>query len=202
MSNIKPVKMNVAPIIENRELRYAVKHQEDGLKLRGIWQCDQFRNGKLISGGYPEPPNIFPTLGIGRMLTVYFHDIAKAAEEIFYVGIFKANVTPAAGDTAAAKLGAAGTYLECQDADYDLPLTDKPAYTTVDTETATITNAAARAEFTIAATITVYGAFLGTSKAKTAVDGYLTAAKRFVASRAVIDNDVLSITYEISVTSS
>lgn len=202
MSNIKPIKMNVAPIIENRELRYAVKHQEDGLKLRGIWQCDQFRNGKLISGGYPEPPNIFPTLGIGRMLTVYFHDIAKAAEEIFYVGIFKANVTPAAGDTAAAKLGAAGTYLECQDADYDLPLTDKPAYTTVDTETATITNAAAKAEFTMAATITVYGAFLGTSKAKTAVDGYLTAAKRFVASRAVIDNDVLSITYEISVTSS
>ncbi len=94
------------------------------------------------------------------------------------------------------------TYLECQDADYDLPLTDKPAYTTVDTETATITNAAAKAEFTIAASITVYGAFLGTSKAKTAVDGYLTAAKKFTASRAVIDDDVLSIEYSISVTSS
>ena len=202
MGRIIPVKMNMEPIIENRELQYAVKHQGDGLLLQGIWQCDQFRDGELISGGYPESPNIFPTLGIGRMLTVYFHDIAKAASEIFFVGIFKANVTPAAGDTAAAKLGAAGTYLECQDADYDLPLTDKPAYTTVDTETATITNAAAKAEFTIAASITVYGAFLGTSKAKTAVDGYLTAAKRFTASRAVIDDDVLSIEYSISVTSS
>ena len=202
MGRIIPVKMNMESIIENRELQYAVKHQGDGLLLQGIWQCDQFRDGELISGGYPESPNIFPTLGIGRMLTVYFHDIAKAASEIFYVGIFKANVTPAAGDTAAAKLGAAGTYLECQDADYDLPLTDKPAYTTVDTETATITNAAAKAEFTIAASITVYGAFLGTSKAKTAVDGYLTAAKRFTASRAVIDDDVLSIEYSISVTSS
>ena len=194
--------MNMEPILENRELQYAVRHQNDGLQLQGIWQADQFRDGKLISGGYPEPPNIFPTLGIGRMLTVYFHDVAKAAAEIFYVGIFKANVTPAAGDTAAVKLGAAGTYLECQDADYSTPLTDKPAYNTVDTTTATISNSAAKAEFTMAASITIYGAFLGTSKAKTAVDGYLTAAKRFTASRAVISADVLSIQYDISVTSS
>lgn len=202
MGRIIPVKMDMDPIIENRELAYAVKHQGDGCAFQGIWQCDQFRDGKLISGGYKEPPNIFPTLGIGRMLTVYFHDIAKAAAEIFYVGIFKANVTPAAGDTAAAKLGAAGSYLEMQDADYDSPLTDKPAYNTVDTETATITNAASKAEFTMCASNTVYGAFLGTSKAKTAVDGYLTAAKRFSSSRSVIDNDVLSIEYSISVTSS
>ena len=202
MNRVIPVRFDMEPILENRELQYAVKHQGDGCAFQGIWQCDQFRDGKLISGGYKEPPNIFPTLGIGRMLTVYFHDIAKAASEIFYVGIFKANVTPAAGDTAAVKLGAAGTYLECQDADYDLPLTDKPAYTTVDTTTATVTNAAAKAEFTMAASITVYGAFLGTEKAKTATTGYLTAAKRFTASRAVIDDDVLSIEYSISVTSS
>jgi len=203
MGRIIQAKMNMEPLFENRDLRYAVKHQGDGVGFQGIWQCDQFRDGKLISGGYPEQPNIFPTLGIGRMLTVYFHDIAKAAEEIFYVGIFKANVTPAAGDAAATKLGAAGTYLECQDSDYDDPLTNKPAYTTADTETATITNAVAgKAEFTMADTLTVYGAFLGTEKAKTATAGYLTAAKRFTASRAVIADDVLSITYEISVTSS
>ena len=203
MGRIIQAKLNTESIIENKELRYAVKHQGDGLGFQGIWQCDQFRDGKLISGGYSEKPNIFPTLGIGRMLTVYFHDIAKAAEEIFYVGLFKANITPAAGNTAAACLGAAGTFLECQNADYDLPLTDKPAYTTADTETATITNAVAgKAEFTMAATLTVYGSFLSTSKAKTAVDGYLTAAKRFTASRAVIDGDVLSVSYEISVTSS
>ncbi|MGP8337657.1 MAG: hypothetical protein ACT6FC_05415 [Methanosarcinaceae archaeon] len=202
MSRIIQAKMNMSPILENSELKYAVKHQEDGIGFKGIWQCDQFRDGELISGGYPEPPNIFPTVGLGRMLTVYFHDIAKAAEEIFYVGLFKANVTPAAGNTAATCLGAAGTYLECQDADYDLPLTDKPAYNTVDTATATITNAASKAEFTMAAEIIVYGAFLSTEKAKTATTGYLTAAKRFSASRDVKDNDVLSIAYEIVVSSS
>lgn len=202
MGRIIQAKMNMAPIIENRELQYAVKHQNDGCAFRGIWQCDQFRDGQLISGGYSEPPNIFPTVGIGRMLTVYFHDVAKAAAEIFYVGIFKANVTPAAGDTAAVKLGAAGTYLECQDADYDLPLTDKPAYNTVDTATATITNSGSKAEFTMADTLTVFGSFLGTEAAKIATTGYLTAAKKFTTSRAVIDDDVLSITYSISVTSS
>lgn len=201
MGDIIPVKLNVEPIIENSELRYAVKHQQDGVGFQGIWQCDQFRDGKLISGGYPESPNIFPTAGIARMLNVYFHDIAKAAEEIFYVGLFKSNITPVAGDTSA-KLGSGNAYGECQDADYDLPLTNKPAYNTVDTTTATITNAASKAEFTMAASITVYGAFLSTSKAKTAVDGYLTAGKRFSASRAVIDDDILSVTYEISVTSS
>ncbi len=132
-----------------------------------------------------------------------FHDIEKPASEIFYVGIFKANVTPVAGNTALACLGAAGSYLECQDADYDLPLTNKPAYTTEDTAIATITNAVAgKAAFTMAASITVYGAFLSTVAAKTATTGYLTAAKRFTASRAVIDDDELAITYEINVTSS
>lgn len=203
MGRIIQSELNIVESVKsNDEMMYALKHQNDGVSFQGIWQCDQFRNGKLIAGGYPESPNLFPTVGIGRMLTVYFHDIAKAAEEIFFVGLFKNNITPAAGDTAA-KLGNGNAYGECQDADYDLPLTDKPAYTTADTVTATITNAVAgKAEFTMAASITVYGAFLGTSKAKTAVDGYLTAAKKFDASRDVIDDDVLSVTYTISVTSS
>lgn len=201
MGKIIQTRLDMGPVLENKELRYAVKHQEDGCGFQGIWQCDQFRDGKLISGGYPEPPNIFMTVGLGRLLTVYFHDIAKAASEIFYVGLFKANITPVAGDTSA-KLGSGNAYLECQDADYDLPLTDKPGYTTVDTAIATVTNAVSKAEFTMAASITVYGGFLNTEAAKTAASGYLTCAKRFTASRAVIDDDVLAVSYEISVTSS
>ena len=202
MGRIIQPKLNIIESVRsNDEMMYALKHYRDGLQFQGIWQCDQFRDGKLISGGYPESPNIFLIAGIARMLNVYFHDIAKAAAEIFFVGLFKANITPVAGDTSA-KLGAGGAYLECQDADYDLPLTNKPAYNTVDTATATITNAASKAEFTMAASITVYGAFLNTDTAKTAATGYLTAAKTFSSSRAVIDDDVLSVSYEISVTSS
>ena len=200
---IKRVRQFCAPILDNEEFRYAVKHGHDGLKFQGIWQCDQVRDGVLIAGGYPESPNVFTTEGIARLLNIMFHDIAKDAAEIWYVGIFKNNVTPAAGDTAAAKLGAAGTYGECQDADYDDPATNRPAYTTADTATASITNAVAgKAAFTMAGSFSVYGAFLTSTQPKTDTAGYLMCAKKFTAARSVIDDDILYVTYALSVTSS
>lgn len=187
---------------DNADLRYAVKHlRESNLNFHGHVFTDHFRDGRLIhtcdQGG-----NTFTTEGMAYLLNIIFGTTSKTGSAIFYVGIFKNNVTPAVGDTAAAKLGAAGAYGECQDADYDSPATDKPSYTIATTSTATCTNAASPASFTIAGSITVYGAFLSTSKAKTATDGYLMCAKKFSASRAVIDNDVLSVTYVITATTS
>lgn len=201
MSN--PVIITLDQIRKDREMKYALKHHKDGLTFQGIWQCDQYRDGKLISGGYPEPPNIFTTEGMARLLNIIFHDIAKAASEIWYVGIYKNNVTPAVGNTSAVHLGSGGTYGACQDADYDSPATNHPGYTTADTATAVITNAVGgTASFTIAASITIYGAYLTTNQAKTATAGYLMCAKKFTASRAVIDDDVLAVTYQITCTSS
>jgi len=193
-----------ASLRDNAEARYAAKHPiESNVGLQGIWQCDQYRGGELISGGVPELPNTFTTEGMARLLNIIFHDISKAASEIWYVGIYKNDVTPAVGNTAAVHLGAAGTYGACQDADYDSPATNCPAYTTADTDTASITNSVAgKAEFTIAATITVYGAYLTTIQAKTGTSGYLASAKKFGASRAVIDDDILSISYSITLTTS
>lgn len=187
---------------DNADLRYAVKHlRESNLNFHGHVFTDHFRDGRLIhtcdQGG-----NTFTTEGMAYLLNIIFGTTSKAGSAIFYVGIFKNNVTPAVGDTAATKLGAAGAYGECQDADYDSPATDKPSYTIATTSTATCTNAASPASFTIAGSITVYGAFLSTSKAKTATDGYLMCAKKFSASRAVIDDDVLSVTYVITATTS
>ncbi|MCK9520874.1 MAG: hypothetical protein M0R74_17895 [Dehalococcoidia bacterium] len=187
---------------DNADLRYAVKHlRESNLNFHGHVFTDHFRDGRLIhtcdQGG-----NTFTTEGMAYLLNIIFGTTSKTGSAIFYVGIFKNNVTPAVGDTAAAKLGAAGAYGECQDADYDSPATDKPSYTIATTSTATCTNAASPASFTIAGSITVYGAFLSTSKAKTATDGYLMCAKKFSASRAVIDDDVLSVTYVITATTS
>lgn len=201
---IIPTKEVIASIMDSVEARYALKHRlESHAALQGIWQCDQYRKGQLISGGYPEPPNTFTTEGMAYLLNIMFFTTAKAASLIWYVGIFKNNVTPAVGNTAAVCLGAAGTYGECQDADYDDPATDKPSYTTATTAIATITNAVAgKAEFVIAASITVYGAFLSTVAAKTATTGYLMSGKKFTASRAVVDDDELLVTYAISLTTS
>jgi len=190
----------IEPLRDNPDLRYAAKYPaESHLSFQGIWQCDQYRNGELISGGYPEAPNTFTTEGMARLLNIIFHDISKAASEIWYVHIFKNNVTPAVGNTAAVHMGAEGTYGICQDADYDDPATNAPAYTTADTATASITNSVAgKAEFTIDDSITVYGACLSTIQAKTGTSGYLMCAKEFSSSRDVIDADILYVTYTIT----
>lgn len=201
MSRIIPVKMNIEPILENRELQYALKHQGDGCKFCGKWRADQYRNGELISGGHQEPCNLLTIEGLAKLHNIMFWETSKAASKIWYIGCFKSNVTPAAGNTAATALGAAGTYGALQDADTD-PATNYPLYDTATTATAVITNAAAKAEFTIKAGITVYGAFLSSIQAKTGVSGTLMAAKRFTASRAVIADDVLAIEYELTATSS
>ena len=187
---------------ENAAVRYAVKHlRESDLQFHGHVFTDHYRDGILLSHD-DQGGNTFTTEGMARLLNIMFGDVSKAAAAIFYVGIFKNNVTPAVGDTAAAKLGAAGTYGECQDADYDSPATNKPSYTIASTATASCTNAAAAASFTINASITVYGAFLSTEAAKTATTGYLMAAKKFGTARAVIADDVLAVTYVITCTTS
>lgn len=196
------MKLNLTNFRDNAALKYAAKHrQESNLNFHGHVFTDHFRDGKLIHS-CDQGGNTFTTEGMAYLLNIIFGTTSKAASAIFYVGIFKNNVTPAVGDTAAAKLGAAGTYGECQDADYDSPATDKPSYTIAVTSTATCTNSASAASFTMNAGITVYGAFLSTGAAKTATTGYLMCAKKFTSSRAVIADDVLSVTYAISCTTS
>jgi hypothetical protein len=190
------------PFRDDPNVRYAAKYpMESNIGFHGIWQCDVWRKGVLVSGGYPEPPNIFPTAGIAYMLNIMFHDIAKVSN--WYIGMIRANVTPLAGDTAAVHLGTSGTYLPCQETTHVDESTFE-AYTTVDTTTDTITNSASPAEFTIAATsLNLYGAFLTTISDPTSNSGYIMAAKRFTsAPRATVADDVISITYTIKVTSS
>ena len=204
MGIIIPSNEIIESLRDNPDARYAAKHAvESNIILQGIAQCDIFRKGELISGGYPELPNTFTTQGMAYLLNVIFFTSSKAASLIWYVGLYKNNVTPAVGNTAAVHLGAAGTYGECQDADYDDPATNKPSYTTATTALATITNSVAgKAEFVFKQTITVYGAFLSTVAAKTATTGTLMCAKKFSSSRDVEDDDEAAITYTISLTTS
>ena len=198
---IRPIGI-IESIKDNKEMLYALKHQQDGLKIQGIWQIDQYRDGVLISGGYPEPPNIFTTEGLAHLLNIIFFTTPKVGELGWYCGIWKSNVSPTAGDTAAAKLGAAGTYDECQSIiDYDESA--RQSYITEVTSLAVITNAVGgKAEFNIAAPFTVYGAFLTNTAPTTDTSGKLMCAKKFIVSRAVILGDALAITYQITCTSS
>lgn len=183
----------------NPDLVYADRHRAEAkLAIHGLVTCEHFRKGNLIHT--QTGPNTFTTEGMARILNIVFR--AQTTEAAIYCGIFKNNVTPAVGNTAAACLGAAGTYGECQDADYDSPATNKPAYTMASTTSAVATNTASKATFVMNASITVYGAFLSTAIAKTATTGTLFCGKAFTASRAVIADDELAVTYQLTLTTS
>jgi hypothetical protein len=199
---IIPTNDILEPIRDSRDAMYALKHPiESHAGLTGIWQCDQYRDGNLIAGGHPETPNTFTTEGMSYIHRVMFWTTSKTAALIWYVGIFQNNVTPAAANVASTALGAAGTYGAVQ-ATSDVDETVFEPYTTVTTATATCTNAASKAEYTLADTMTIYGAFLGNTSDMTSVAGILMSAKKFSASRAVIADDVLSTTYAITLTTS
>ena len=199
-----PNKEIIESFRDDPNARYAHKHQvESNIQLHGIWQMDVFRKGQLISGGYPEPPNTFTTEGMAYMLNIMFHDVTKAASEIWYIHLYKNNVTPAVGNTAAGHMGSGGTYGVCQDADYDVPATNAPQYTTADTATASITNAVGgKAEYVFKQSITVYGVAMSTTAAKATASGTLMSAKKLTTARAVVDDDESAVTYVITFTTS
>lgn len=181
------------------DVEHAMKHHLDRVAFQGLVTLEHLRGGNVLHR--EAGVNTFTTQGMAYMLNVLFHDIAKAASHIWYVGIFKNNITPALADTAT-KLGSGNAYGECQDADYDNPLTNRPAYTTEDTTTAVISNVNAKAHFIMNASITVYGAFLTNTQSKTDSSGVLMCAKRFGTPRAVIADDEIYVTYQITCTTS
>jgi hypothetical protein len=176
MNRIHRVDPIVVPFRDNPDLAYAAKHLEEScLAFHGIVTLDHYRKGELIhtqTGG-----NIFTTEGRNHLLDIIFR--AQTTNAAIYMGIFKSNQVPAAADTAAAKIGSGKTYDECLDADYT-PNTNRPAYTIAAAGSSICTNAASPAVFTIvAASITIYGAFLCNVATKTASTGVLICAKAF-----------------------
>ncbi|MBI9090143.1 MAG: hypothetical protein JEZ12_13085 [Desulfobacterium sp.] len=188
-----------AQLAADVEIAHALRHHKDGVAFEGMVTTDHMRGGELLHRQVGK--NTFTTEGMAFMLNTMFHDIAKAAAHVWYVGIFKNNVTPSLADTAT-KLGSGNAFGECQDADYDNPLTNRPAYTTEDTTTAVISNVNAKAHFIMNSSITVYGAFLTNKQAKTDSSGTLMCAKRFGTPRAVIADDEIYVTYQITTTTS
>ncbi len=166
--------------------------------LTGIVTLKHFRKNKLIYQN-EESHNLLVDQGLNHFLNVVMGVDAKITT--WYVGIFTNNVTPAAADVPSTALGAAGTFGEGQDADYDIPLTNKPEYIDAPATAKVMSNSGTPASFTIAATLTIYGAFISSVSAKTATTGTLLAAKQFDASRAVIDNDILTVQYDITAAS-
>ncbi len=184
---------------------------EHQCSLLGEWKADIIRKNGRFEPGVWSGPNKFPTEGLAAMLNMLFG--SSSLPSAWYIFCFKNNVTPAAGDLAADKLGSTGAYGCCQDpADFDnaddgtttAGTGEWPLYSPADTTTGVITNVAARAEFTFSAPINVYGAGL-TNTASCATPGasaILLSAKRFDdAPKNPSDGDKIAIEARITLTS-
>ena len=151
------------------------------VKMSSVYRVECWRAGAFI--WVEEVPNLVVNAGLDDLLDKYFKGSTYSAAH--YVGL-KGTGIVAAGDTMASHAGWAELTA------YDEAA--RPAYTPGSVSGQSVSNTASAAEFTINATVTVYGAFLTTNDTKGGTTGTLYGAVDFAVPRSVIDDDVLRVT--------
>lgn len=140
--------------------------------------------------------NIVVNEGINKMFDTWLAGGAQTS--LYYVSLFSSNSTPSATWTLAnyrASLATEWTnYVEAA----------RPAWAVTSAVSQTITNSASPAVFTATAGATIYGAVIATASNKSGTGdatGFMVAATRYSTSRSLLTNDVASVSYTISATS-
>lgn len=164
---------------------------DGSMPVMGVFELEHRRNGKLI--GRDIASNIVTTEGLNHILSTVVAGGSQVSP--WYVALFEGNYTPVAGLTAATFTAAA---TECTA--YDEAA--RVAYVEGTPSGGVVDNSASRAVFTMNATKTIYGGALLSVSTKSSTSGTLLAAARFSSSRAVVDDDELSVRYSLTLTSS
>lgn len=161
-----------------------------GVIMRGLLQVTHKRKGAIIDEF--ECPNLITNEGLNAQNDIMFHGSTQITQ--WYVGVFEGNYTPVATVTAATVASAA---TECTAYDGST----RPTYDEAASASQVTTNAASRASFVFNATKTIYGGFLVSTSTKGGTTGTLYGIARFSASKAVVDDDELLITYNLTAAS-
>jgi len=160
----------------------------DRARFGGVFNVKCLREGNLI---WEETThNIVTTEGLNRILDVMFHATTQTAT--WYAGLVETDTAEAAGMT------------------YDVPVftetvsydeATRPEWTEGASAAGSMTNASA-VVFTISATKTMYGAALFSLDTKgdhtQGANNVLYCYAKFSAGRAVVDNDVINLTYTLT----
>jgi hypothetical protein len=161
-----------------------------GFAPKGRFKIEHWRDGKLLQT--QDVPNGVTTVGLEKILDVYFHDGSATAASGWYIGLITGESPAlAASDTIASKGWTENTsYDEATRIAWgpDDPLSNGGV----------ITNGTS-ADFTISATVVIGGAFLINFATKgDVVSGDLWATATFASKIDLIDNDKLKVTYTIT----
>jgi hypothetical protein len=184
-----------------KEVRREKAIGKDRLGIKGHYHFWHKRDDKCIwenDGG-----NIVPNEGLNYIWDILFND--TSVPSAWYMGLYKSNATLGGTDTASSKLGdPSNGYQECTISTYyDDPSTRATYVPNAAASSGTISNSSSKCEFTMNSSFTVYGAFLTTTSGKTDKSGKLLSAKAINSSsgRSVIADDILTIQYDLTATS-
>jgi hypothetical protein len=162
------------------------KATKDSARIRGQFFLECYRDGKKL--WEEQSPNLVTNEGLDRMLNVYFDETTQTAT--WYCGLVETDTTAAATMTYDVPV-----FTECTA--YDEAA--RPAYVPAQSSARSTTNSASKAVFTISGTKTIYGAFLTSVATKgdhaAGANNVLHCYSKLGSSRAVVDNDVLNLTY-------
>ena len=162
---------------------------KENSSFKGKYIASITRNGEVIDSW--EVDNIVPNEGLNHILDVAFSNGSPTTA--FFVGLFKNNYTPVAGDTMATFPATAN------ESTTDFSQATRPAWVEAGAASQSITNSASPASFTFTAPSTVIqGAFLSTSSVKGGTSGLLMSAARFASSRTLLAGDTLNIVYTMN----
>jgi hypothetical protein len=139
--------------------------------------------------------NLVTNQGLNHILNCVLHDGTKITT--WYCCLVETDTAAAAGMTYATPV-----YTECTTYDEGA----RPAYNEAESTSQSTTNSANKAQFTISATKTLYGASLvgggsaPSTPGNTAGGGTLLCYAKFGSSRSVVDDDVCNLTYTVTAT--
>jgi len=168
---------------------------QENLRVGGIFTIEHVRDGKVIDVW--KEKNLVVDEGLNHMLNTELHGSAQVTT--WYLGLIESGgAAPVAGDTAASHGFTESTsYDEATRPEWD-EADDGSTAKSITNGTGT---GATKATFTISATKTITGAFMISDNTKGGSSGVLFAASHFSASRSVVDNDQLIVTYTIQIAS-
>lgn len=164
---------------------------KDSAQFGLTYLVEVIRDGVVIDR--EEVHNLVPTQGLNHILNVEFKSTTQVTA--WYLAIFEGNYVPTSADTAAALPAAATESTAYAESTRVLFVGGTVAGGVLD-------NSASRAEFTMTAAKTIYGAFMTSAPAKGATTGVVISSVRFSAAKNLVATDILRITAGMTLTSS
>lgn len=160
------------------------------LAIGGVFHGELFRDGELIESW--DEHNLVVNEGLNYLLNAGL--VGQSPISSWFTGIYSGNYTPTSGATGATIAAASTEFTGYSE-------TTRQPYSPVTSTAQQVTNAASPAQFTMAASGTIYGAFIVSNSAKGGTTGTLLAAALFSSAKTVAAGDLLVLTYTIAASS-